>query len=219
MSVEIYHFFMFLRNPVFWYLFQMAWNGSSNKQNTARVTFCDAFLIMRLIFTNIKHLTIYIKEKRKLHFSHHIWCFMCFAGLTCPQDHSIFDWTPCVVSLSFLFSDAVYLGNIITWKGYYRNIFLLAWYVSCAWKLFFVSCFCYQKLSCFHAAIWDITVCSPCRKQSEYFDKADVARFQTCYTDKGAFRDNSLQFDPTNSHYHKDLHRRLGVLSKVYLFQ
>ena len=41
-------------------------------------------------------------------------------------------------------------------------------------------------------------------KQSEYFDKSDVARFVTCYICNGAFCDDSLRLDPTNSYYHKE---------------
>ena len=41
-------------------------------------------------------------------------------------------------------------------------------------------------------------------KQSEYFDKRDVARFLTCYIYIGAFCDDNLQLDPTNSYYQKE---------------
>ena len=77
----------------------------------------------------IVHLTIKIyEEERKFHFSCHIWHFMCYVGLTCPQDHCLFGWTSFVVSLSFLFSDTLYSGNINAWRSYYANILLLAWY-------------------------------------------------------------------------------------------
>ena len=67
-------------------------------------------------------------------------------------------------------------------------------------------------------AIWEIVVCSACRKQSEYFDQRDVGRLLTCYICSGAFCDNSLRLDPTNIYYHKELHRRLGRVLRVYLF-
>ena len=44
-----------------------------------------------------------------------------------------------VVSLSFLFSDTLYPGNISSWRSYYWNIFLFAWYVSCACELFYLN--------------------------------------------------------------------------------
>ena len=139
MSVEIYPLFLFLHGSVFRFLFQTTWNRSSNYENIAKVMFCDLFLIMWWTFDNIKHLTIYTQEERKFHFSYDIWHFMCYVGLTCPQDHWLFDSTRCVVSLSFLFSDSLYSGNINSWRSYYGNIFLLAWYVSCACELFSVN--------------------------------------------------------------------------------
>ena len=69
------------------------------------------------------------------------------------------------------------------------------------------------------AAIWEIVAYSTCRKQSEYFDQRDVARSLTCHIYNGAFRDNSVRLDPTNSYYDKELHRRLGRVPKVYLFR
>ena len=69
------------------------------------------------------------------------------------------------------------------------------------------------------AAIWEIAVCSTCRKQSEYFDKRNVAGFLTCYIYNGAFCDISLWLDPTNSYYHKERHRKLGRVPDVYLFR
>ena len=99
------------------------------------VTFCDVFLIMWLTLDNRKRLPTYIQEKGKFHSSYHIW----HVGLTCSQDHYLFDWTPCVASLSFLFSDTLYSGNINYWRSYYGNIFLLGWYVSCACELFSVN--------------------------------------------------------------------------------
>ena len=41
-------------------------------------------------------------------------------------------------------------------------------------------------------------------KQSDYFDKRDVARFLTCYIYNGAFATIVLLLDPTNSYYHKE---------------
>ena len=46
-----------------------------------------------------------------------------------------------------------------------------------------------------------------------------VARYLTCYIYNGAFYNNSLQLDPTNSYYQKELHRKLGRAPKVYLFR
>ena len=60
-SIEIYRFFLFLHNAVFW-LFQMAWTCSSNYWNLVKVTFCDLFLIILLTFGNIKHQTIYTQN-------------------------------------------------------------------------------------------------------------------------------------------------------------
>ena len=82
---------------------------------------------------------IYTQEERKFHFLCHIWHFMCYVELTCSQDHCIFDWTPCVVSLSFLFSDTLCPENINSWRSYYGNIFWLASYVSCACELFSIN--------------------------------------------------------------------------------
>ena len=84
----------------------------------SKVTLCDVFLIMWLTFDNIIHLTIYTQEERKLHFSYHMWYFMCYVGLTCTQDHCLFGWTPCVVSLSFFFSDTLCSGNINSWRSF-----------------------------------------------------------------------------------------------------
>ena len=100
MSVEIYRLFLFFHGSVFRCLFQTAWNHSSNNWNIAKVKFCDLFLIMWWTFDNIKHLIVYTREERKFDFSCHIWHFMCYVGLTCPQDHCLFDWTHCVVSLN-----------------------------------------------------------------------------------------------------------------------
>ena len=63
------------------------------------VTFCDVFLIMWITLDNRKCLPTYIQEKGKFHSSYHI----CHVGLTCSQDHYLFDWTPCVASLSSSF--------------------------------------------------------------------------------------------------------------------
>ena len=41
------------------------------------------------------------------------------------------------------------------------------------------------------AAVWEIAVCSTCRKQSECFDKKDVAEL-TCYICNWTFCDISL---------------------------
>ena len=130
MSIEIYLFFLFLRDPLFWYLFQTAWNCLSNYQNIAKVTFCDLLSDNVVKFDNIKHLTIYTQEKEKLHFSYHISHFMYYVGLTCLQDDSLM-----------------------------------------------------LSRSC----IWEIALCSTCRKQSEYFDERDVARLLTCYIYNGTF--------------------------------
>ena len=67
--------------------------------------------------------------------------FMCYVWLTCLLDHCLFDWTCCVVSLLFLFSDTIYSGNFNSWRGYYGNIFLLVWYVSWACEIFFANYF------------------------------------------------------------------------------
>ena len=75
MSVEIYPLFLFLHGSVFRFLFQTAWNRSSNYENIAKVMFCDLFLIMWWTFDNIKHLTTYIQEERKFHFSYHVLCW------------------------------------------------------------------------------------------------------------------------------------------------
>ena len=87
-------------------------------------------------FDMTKHLSIFTQKERKFHFSYHIWHFMCYVGLTSPQDHWLFNWTRCVVSLPFLFSDTIYSGNINSWRSYYENIFWLLSYVSCACELF-----------------------------------------------------------------------------------
>ena len=50
------------------------------------------------------------------------------------------------------------------------------------------------------AAVWEVTVCSTCRKQSQSFDKRDVAMFLTCYIYNGAFYNNNLRLDLTNSY-------------------
>ena len=179
---------------------------------------------------NIKDLTIYTQEERKFYFSCHIWHFMCDVGLKCPQDHCLSDWMRCVVSLSFLFSDTLYSININSLRSYYRKIFLLAWYVSCACEFFSFNLIVfainnfhkqlYEKIvKCLvEADIWEITVRSTCWKKSEYFDKRYIARFLTCNIYSGAFSDNSLRLDPTNSYHHKELHRRLGRVPKVHLF-
>ena len=73
-------------------------------------------------------------------------------------------------------------------------------------------------LSLVEATIWEIVVCSTCRKQSEYFDQRDIGRLLTCYIYNEDFCDNSLRLDPTNIYYHKELHRRLSRVPKVYLF-
>ena len=131
MSVEIYRFILLLRDPVFWYLFQTAWYGSSNYLNITKVTFCDLFLV-----TWWNYIPNNTQEGRKFHFSYNLWHLMCYVGFISPQDHYLFDWTRYVVSLPFLFYDRIYLGNINSWRSYYGNIFLLVWYVSWAWKLF-----------------------------------------------------------------------------------
>ena len=65
MLIEIYRFFcsFVIHDPVFWYIFQTAWNRSSNYWNIAKVTFCNLFLITWWTFDNLKHLTIYIRRK------------------------------------------------------------------------------------------------------------------------------------------------------------
>ena len=86
----------------------------------ANVTLCDLFLMMWWTFGNIKHLTIYTQEEKKSHFSCQIWHFMCYVRLTCPQDHCLFDWARCVVSLSFLFFNTLYSENFSFWRSYYE---------------------------------------------------------------------------------------------------
>ena len=92
------------------------------------MTFCDLFLVMWVTFDNIKHLAIIPKKKENSTF--------------------YMSPTPCVVSLSFLFSDTLYSGNINSWRSYYGNIFLLAWYVSCACELFSVNLIVFAMKSC-----------------------------------------------------------------------
>ena len=53
----------------------------------------------------------------------------------------------------------------------------------------------YVKECLVEDTIWEIAVCSTCRKQSEYFDKRDAARFLICYIYNGAFYDNSLHVE------------------------
>ena len=156
---------------------------------------------------------------------------MFYVGLTCPQDHCLFDGTRYVVSLSLLFSDTLYSENINSWRSYYRNIFLLAWYISCPYALFSVILIVFA-IKKFHkqlhvkdrqcsveAAIYKTAVFSTCQKQNEYFDKEDVARLLTCYIYNGAFCENSLRLDSTNSYHYKELYHRLGKVPKVYLFR
>ena len=88
------------------------------------------------------------------------------------------------------------------------------------WELFFVNLIVFA-VNNFHkqlyvkAAIWEIALCSTCRKQSEYFD---VERFLTCYIYNRAFCGNILRLGSNNSYYDKELHHRLGKETKVYLF-
>ena len=63
----------------------------------------DLFLIMRWTFDNMKHLTIYTQEERKFYFPYRVWLLMCYVGLTCPQDHCLFDRTLCCFFILPLF--------------------------------------------------------------------------------------------------------------------
>ena len=76
-------------------------------------------------------------------------------------------------------------------RSYYRNNFLLAWYVSCACKVFsvdliFFAIYVKDSQCLVEAATWEI-VGSTYRRQSEYFDQWDVARLLTCYIYNGPF--------------------------------
>ena len=128
------------------------------------------------------------QEEGKCYFSYDIWHSMCYVKRKGPPDQCLFNWTHCVVSLSFLCSDTVSLKNINSWRIYYGNIFLLLWYVFCAYELFSANLIAFltnnlhkqlyvkDSLCLEEAAIWEIAVCSICRKQREYFDKKDVPR-------------------------------------------
>ena len=113
--------------------------------------------------------------------------------------------------------------NHSSWRSYYETISLLAWYVSCVWELFSVNLIVfatYVKNSwCLkEAAVWEIVVCSTCRKQSEYFGQGDVARFLICYIYNGVSCHSGLRLDPTDSYYYKELYHRPGRATKVYFF-
>ena len=173
-------------------------------------------------FGNIKHLTIHTQKARKFYFSYHIWHFMCYFGLTCSQDHCLFDWTRCVVSLPFVFSNTIYSGNINSWRSYYWIIFMLvrldlfsADLIAFAINDFHEQIHAKDSLCLVEAAIWKITVCLIYRKQSEYFDKRVTARFLTWCIYNGAFYGNSLRLDPTNRYYKKELLRRLSRVPEV----
>ena len=135
--------------------------------------------------------------------------------VTCLQDHCLFDWTRCVLSLPFFFSNIIYTRNINSSRSYYENNLLLVWYESYACESFSANLIVFT-INDFHkqpyvkdswylveTAICEIAACLTCRKQSDYFDKRDVARSLNCYIYKEDFCDNSLHLDPTNSYYRK----------------
>ena len=57
---------------------------------------------------------ICIQAEKYIYLLYRIWYFMCYVGRTCPQNHCLFDWTPCIVSSSFLFFDTPYFRKIYT---------------------------------------------------------------------------------------------------------
>ena len=152
MSVEIYHFFSFLRDPVF----------SKYSQSDVLRSISDS--VMK--FDNLNYQTIYTQEKRKFHFSYHIWHFMCYAGLLCYQD-CLFDWAYCVASLPFLFSITIYSEDINSWR-------VIIEIFSCFFDTISVLASYFLLISLFLLSTIFHVLCSTCRKQSEYFDKRNV---------------------------------------------
>ena len=89
-------------------------------------------------------------------------------------------------------------SNINFRRSFYGNIFLIFFLCLGIFSVNLIIFATYVK-----DAIWEIVLCSTCRKQSEYFDQRDVGKLLTCYIYNGAFCDNSLQLDPTKIYYHK----------------
>ena len=172
---------------------------------------------------------MYNQPPRKLHFSYHIWDFIWYVGLlhvikiiACLTGHIALFLYPSLFQY-MQFGKHQFLMEVF-WK--YFSACLIGRFsvrAMCFLLLFFF--FGYQqfsetdlrkrKLMVGKAAIREIRVCSTCPKQSEYLDKGDAPRFQTCCMYNGTFYDNSLRLDHTNSYCHKEVRRKFGRFPKV----
>ena len=99
--------------------------------------FISAYFEVQLLFWPVSILCFIFIEYRKgiLAWNGLNNCLLTAYGISCvildlhPQDHCLFDWTRCIVSLSFLFSDTLYLENINSW-----SIFDLSKAISIFWQ-------------------------------------------------------------------------------------
>ena len=131
--------FLFLHDPVFWYLFQTAWNRSSNSSSPIQ---SDA---LRCISDNVVNIRqhnapnyIYPRRKKTPLFISYVAFYVLFWTYMYPR--SLLIWLNalrCFFILPLfrytLFRKYQFL------KEFYGNIFLLAWHVSCAYELFSVN--------------------------------------------------------------------------------
>ena len=136
MSVEIYRFFhsfMILYFDTSFKLLEIAQLAIKNSPSDVLRSISDNVMDIRQHkATNY----IYPRSKKIPLFIPYMVFYVLYWTSTFPQDHCLFHWTRCVVSLSFLFSDTLYLENINSWRIYYGNIFLLVRYVFQACELF-----------------------------------------------------------------------------------